>query len=309
MKYVLLAALLASFFLSACQPGNPGTSVGDQEPETTFAPGSEETLDATGLVEALESAGATVGQEGEIEQPFFSVPGQVITINGESVQVFEYANVTQADAEATQVAPDGSSIGTTMATWIGPPHFYRAESLIILYVGDDQTIIELFETVLGPQFAGADTSVESDFPSEPSPAILQIGEAEQVSGISGYCWTIPGEDHGICADGIGFGTSPEPLIVESPFVARFISQLSTPPDSLMLSVRTLEPEDKLPDEPGGLYWWRPQSKDQILENLTPPYEVELALDPGLYLFNYFAEWQEYGDVSYGFLVEVTPPAG
>jgi hypothetical protein len=146
--------------------------------------------------------------------------------------------------------------------------------------------------------------------TEPPPAILQIGEAEQVSGISGYCWTVPGEDHGICADGIGFGTQPEPLIVESPFVARFINQFSTPPDSLMLSVRPLEPEDKLPDEPGGMYWWRPSAEDQITKNPTPPhYEVELSLEPGLYLFNYFAMWGEIGDVSYGFLVEVSPDDG
>jgi hypothetical protein len=160
----------------------------------------------------------------------------------------------------------------------------------------------------GDQDAG-ETS-EPDLSSEPPAAILQIGELEQEAGISGYCWTVPGEDHGICADGIGFGTQSEPLVVESPFVARFTNPLSASMDSLMLSVRTLEPEDKLPDEPGGLYWWRPQSKDQITKNPTPPnHKVELSLEPGLYLFNYFAKWEEFGDVSYGFLVEVSPGDG
>jgi hypothetical protein len=98
-------------------------------------------------------------------------------------------------------------------------------------------------------------------------------------------------------------------VVESPFVARFINPLSTPPDSLVLSVRPLETEDKLPEEPGGLYWWRPNSEDQITKHLTLPHEVELSLEPGLYLLNYFAEWQEFGDVSYGFLVEVPPTQG
>jgi hypothetical protein len=305
MKYILFAILFASLLLSACQPANLNASEGDQTP----APNNDDTLDAQDLGNALASAGATIGHEGEVDQPFFSVPGQVITANGESVQVFEYADAAQADAEAEQVAPDGSSIGTTMATWIGPPHFYRADHLIVLYVGDNQSLMELLETLLGPQFAGAETSAESDFPSEPPPAILQIGEAEQVSGISGYCWTVPGKDHGICADGIGFGTSSDPLVVESTFVARFTNPLSEAMDSLMLSVRPLEPDDKLPDEPGGLYWWRPKSKDQILEHLSPPYEVELTLEPGLYLFNYFATWEEFGDASYGFLVEVASEAG
>ena len=305
MKYLLFAILFTTLILSACQPANQSTSEGDQDSGETL----DEILDTQGLADALESAGATVGQEGEVDQPFFSVPGQVITINGESIQVFEYVDSAQADAEAALVALDGSSIGTTMATWIGPPHFYQAEGLIVLYVGDNSSVIELLDTVLGPQFAGAESSADSDFPTEPPPAILQIGEAEQVSGISGYCWTVPGEDHGICADGIGFGTQPEPLVVESPFVAHFTNSLGASMDSLMLSIRTLEPDDKLPEELGGMYWWRPKSEDQILEYLSSPYEVELSLEPGLYLFNYFATWEEFGDASYGFLVEVSPGDG
>ena len=196
-----------------------------------------------------------------------------------------------------------------MASWIGPPHFYLAERLIVLYIGEDQSVIELLETVLGPQFAGADPPGEPGFPTEPPPAILQIGEDEQESSTSSYFWTGPGEEAGICADGIGFGTPPEPLVTESPFVARFINPLSTPLDSLVLSVRPLDPEDKLPEEPGGMYWWRPSSEDQITERLSPPHEVELTLESGLYLFNYFAEWEEFGDASYGFLVEVPSTQG
>jgi hypothetical protein len=30
------------------------------------------------------------------------------------------------EADATQVAPDGSSIGTTMVTWVEPPHFFKS---------------------------------------------------------------------------------------------------------------------------------------------------------------------------------------
>lgn len=306
MKYLLFTILFASLTLSACQPANLPTSENDQDSVAT----SEDNLDTQGFTDALASAGAFVDQEGEVDQPFFSVPGQVITINGESIQVFEYVDSAQADAEAALVAPDGSSIGTTMATWIGPPHFYQAEGLIVLYVGDNSSVIELLDTVLGPQFAGAESSADSDFPTEPPPAILQIGEAEQVSGISGYCWTVPGEDHGICADGIGFTTPSESLVVASPFTARFINQFSTPMDSLMLSIRPLEPEDKLPEEPGGMYYWRPNSTDQITKNPVPPnYEVELSLEPGLYLFNYFAKWEEFGDASYGFLVEVSSGDG
>ncbi len=80
--------------------------------------------------------------------------GLVITVNGSNVQVFEYATADEADAEAALVSPDGSSIGTTMASWVAPPHFYKAEKLIVLYVGESEAIIDILESVLGPQFAG-----------------------------------------------------------------------------------------------------------------------------------------------------------
>ncbi len=55
---------------------------------------------------------------------------------------------------ADTVSADGSSIGTTMMTWVATPHFYKAGKLIGLYVGDDSNVLGILEEVLGPQFAG-----------------------------------------------------------------------------------------------------------------------------------------------------------
>ncbi len=106
------------------------------------------------LVDNLRATGANIQPAGDITQPFFSVKGLVITVNGSNVQVFEYADANAADAEAALVSSDGSSIGTTMASWVAPPHFYEAEKLIVLYVGESEAIIDILESVLGPQFAG-----------------------------------------------------------------------------------------------------------------------------------------------------------
>ena len=308
MRYILITFLLALFLLSACQPANQPTSVGDQEPPENAKPDSGEVLDTQGFTEALVLTGATVGQEGEIEQPFFSVPGQVITINGEIVQIFEYADAAQADAEAAQVAPDGSSIGASMASWVGPPHFFRSERLIVLYVGDNQSVIDSIETVLGPQFAGADTGKEGDLSGEPPAAILNIGEDEQVSGIGSYCWPTEDDGVGLCADTLGIPTSPEPILVESPFTVWFTIPDSAPPDTMVLAITPLEAEDRLETEVGGMYWWSPDPTDQSYKQLSPPYEIDLDLEPGLFLLNVFAQWEKVGDVSYGFLVEVSPTA-
>ena len=79
-----------------------------------------------------------------------------MVVNGEAVQVFEYADAASADAEAARVSPDGSQISNppTMVDWVATPHFYKADTLLALYVGDSTAVMTLLEDVLGPQFAG-----------------------------------------------------------------------------------------------------------------------------------------------------------
>jgi len=110
--------------------------------------------DYAGLVDGLRAAGATVESAGSVNQPFFSVEGKAITVNGENVQVFEYAEQAKAEAEAGAISPDGSSIGTSIVSWIGPPHFFQAGRMIVLYVGDSQEVIGLLTDAVGPQIAG-----------------------------------------------------------------------------------------------------------------------------------------------------------
>ena len=110
--------------------------------------------DYISLVDKLSAADANVQPAGEISQPFFSVKGLVIAIDGSDVQVFEYADEDAVDAEAALVSPDGGSIGTTMVSWMASPHFYKVERLIVLYVGENEATIDILESVLGPQFAG-----------------------------------------------------------------------------------------------------------------------------------------------------------
>jgi hypothetical protein len=106
------------------------------------------------LINRLRANGEKVGRAGKVSQPFFSVKGQVITIGGEHVQVFEYASAKAAEREAKSVSGSGSSAGATMPLWVAPPHFYKNGRLIVLYVGENSTVIKALERILGPQFAG-----------------------------------------------------------------------------------------------------------------------------------------------------------
>ena len=57
------------------------------------------------------------------------------------VQVFEFVNVYDANAEAMRVSVDGSYVGETHLNWVAPPHFFKNGKLIVLYVGDDSTLM------------------------------------------------------------------------------------------------------------------------------------------------------------------------
>jgi len=110
--------------------------------------------DIDALSKRLRAAGVKVEPGGRVSQPFFSVGGQILAVEGEDVQVFRYATARAAGREAGRVSPDGSSVGTNMMSWMSTPHFFRKDNLIVLYVGDNAAVLRALAAVLGAQFAG-----------------------------------------------------------------------------------------------------------------------------------------------------------
>ncbi len=58
------------------------------------------------------------------------------------------------EADASKVSPDGGSVGTSMMSWIGPPHFLKKGRILVLYVGSDTKTLDALVSAMGPQFAG-----------------------------------------------------------------------------------------------------------------------------------------------------------
>ena len=124
--------------------------------------------DYISLIDNLREAGAIVVDTGIVGQmDCFSIDSRIITVNGSDVQVWEYEDAAAADTEAVLISPDGSSIKITINTdeqifkichydWIASSHFYKASNLIVLYVGENQAVRDVLETVLGLQFAGSE---------------------------------------------------------------------------------------------------------------------------------------------------------
>lgn len=117
-------------------------------------PASAQGYGTAEFLEELREKGAEAQSGESVEQPFFSVIGTTINLNGESVQVFEYDSAETMESDAVLVDADGSSIGTSMVSWMATPHFYKKGRILVLYVGDNAETQGLLESVLGTQFAG-----------------------------------------------------------------------------------------------------------------------------------------------------------
>ncbi len=148
-QIILFHLLLISGLLLA---GCSRTLIARSEP-----PASEPVAQSGGVeawMDALAAAGTTVTPKGEITQPFFTVPGQVVAVNGGEVQLYVYGDAAAAKSEAGLVSADGATIGTSAMMWMATPHFYHSADAIALYLGDDAGILFALEKTFGPQFAG-----------------------------------------------------------------------------------------------------------------------------------------------------------
>ena len=139
VRFVVLAAAVCT---AAClDNGSMGPSVAV-------------TIDS--LVGDLRHQGVTVstgGNEPRESFPFFSVRAKRLRIDGDDAYIFEYTTDAAATSEASTVSPSGTPIGTTQATWISPPRFYKRDRFIILYVGTNLTVVRALEAVLGVPLA------------------------------------------------------------------------------------------------------------------------------------------------------------
>ena len=145
LREAIALFLLATVVAAGCSSGPAGP--------TDVSPGGP-VSDYASLVVNLRAAGAAVVASGAVSQPFFAPQGRVLTVNDGEVQAFEFPSVEEANTVAATISPSGSSIGTSMVGWVAPPHFYKAGTLIVIYVGSDEDVINLLKAAMGSQFAG-----------------------------------------------------------------------------------------------------------------------------------------------------------
>ena len=150
-------ALTPSPTLTVTLAATDTTSLATPAPPTVTptAPASAAAFTVETLLSELARAGAQVQvTPGRITKPYLSVPGIVVRVDGQPVQLFEYADAAALAADVATLSPNAGSIAGVPLTWVAAPHFWRQDGLLALAVSDDQTLVELLSRVLGARFAG-----------------------------------------------------------------------------------------------------------------------------------------------------------
>ncbi len=142
-----LALVLGAGLLVGCGPAGPTQSHGGP------------VRDHVSFVDALRGKGLTVDIVGNVTQPFLRPQsGTALRISGSGtgpadIQSFDYASSDAASADAGQIQPNGR-IKSVSVDWIAPPHFFRKERVLVIYVGTDPAVVSVLRELLGPPLAG-----------------------------------------------------------------------------------------------------------------------------------------------------------
>ncbi len=100
----------------------------------TTSPGLEQ------LIEGLQKNGISPLLGQEVTRPHISVVGETIMLGGDNIQVFQYEDATTAISEATKLV-NRYATGTRSILWKNKIHVYANNSIVIFYLGDNQSIL------------------------------------------------------------------------------------------------------------------------------------------------------------------------
>lgn len=122
--------------------------------------------DHVSLVDALRAKGLVVDIAGTIAQPFLRAKGTTLRVSGGPLK--QAAELSSFNYDDTDLRADGLKVAaddadqidhngnprTMRVNWVAPPHFFRRERVIVIYLGSDAKMLAPLLDLLGPQCAG-----------------------------------------------------------------------------------------------------------------------------------------------------------
>lgn len=123
--------------------------------------------DDPAVIDLVRKTGTTVEGVGGVSTSFQGV--NILSFQAKSLQpkvgsnqsvwVYEFSDPGSANLQASLISPSGSEIraysGRAVSfAWVATPHLFKTGRLIVLYVGNDLSTLNLLRSALGTQFAG-----------------------------------------------------------------------------------------------------------------------------------------------------------
>jgi len=109
---------------------------------------------AAEFISILEKAGYKIRDSKQDNEGFLPGDLTIITIDGDSIGVYEYENNKEVEKQAETIGTDGTKIGDKIYDFKSKPHFYKNGNIIVSYFGDNKETIKKIEDLIGKQFAG-----------------------------------------------------------------------------------------------------------------------------------------------------------
>lgn len=149
------------------------------------------------LILNLEDVGFSVIEE-DVGEDILQGQRKWLTINDEeNISVYLYENSQKMEEDASYINEGGTSYTNdgknVEISWVSYPHFYKKGNIIVLYVGENQEIINTLEVIIGLQFAGK----SKEYLSDRRPMVMINGElyfdTNLESDFNGRCGVMDGK--------------------------------------------------------------------------------------------------------------------
>lgn len=127
---IRVAAALAALTLAGCV--EPGVASQDE------------------VVADLARTGAVVRTIGTTTGYPFSVGATRVEVDGHEVLIYEYRDVAEREADASAISEGGDVVNGEPADWTGTPRFWADGRVLVVYLGDEESVAQRLTEVLGP---------------------------------------------------------------------------------------------------------------------------------------------------------------
>lgn len=102
------------------------------------------------LITTLQAEGVVAQDGGPFSDYLFDGGGQLLLVNGQQVQVWEFATIEDADTAREFISGTESPLATIR--FFQSPRFFQAGTMLVLFVNTDPAILNMLTRILGEPF-------------------------------------------------------------------------------------------------------------------------------------------------------------